>query len=175
MKKLIVFFQLIASTALADYVIHAPAGIYVSVALKMSADQYSTSFSYGANSDETAVYDGWFSRPAGIWPGIFVADGNTIALTGDWLPGWDGTWQCPTCNVWVGGPPPDFMGGGESSIGIGAEYWIDFASDGTARIATTQPSDFGKWAWDGSINPSWIALKKGFAKGHNKQPLPTPK
>lgn len=55
------------------------------------------------------------------------------------------------------------------------EYWVDFASDGTARISTTQPSDFGKWAWDGSINPSWTAAKKGFGKGHNKQPLPSPK
>lgn len=37
------------------------------------------------------------------------------------------------------------------------EYWIDFASDGTGRVSTSEPSDFGKWAWDGSINPNYVA------------------
>lgn len=47
------------------------------------------------------------------------------------------------------------------------EYWIDFAADGTVRISTIQPYDFGKWAWDGSVNPSWVEplAKKGHGKG----------
>lgn len=56
---------------------------------------------------------------------------------------------------------------------IPGEYWIDFASDSTVRISTAQPADFGKWAWDGSINPSWvepeaIPLQHGKKLGHNK-------
>lgn len=74
---------------------------------------------------------------------------------------------------------PDY-GGEELGIGgnlplVGGEFWIDFGPFGVARVNTSQPSDFGKWAWDGSINPSWTAAKKGFAKGHNKQSLPSPK
>lgn len=46
------------------------------------------------------------------------------------------------------------------------EYWIDFASDGTGRISTSAPTDFGKWAWDGSINPNYVAPLN--TKGHKK-------
>lgn len=51
------------------------------------------------------------------------------------------------------------------------EYWIDWNQEQSIRISTTQPADFGKWAWDGSINPSWVeplAAKKGHGKGHVK-------
>lgn len=52
------------------------------------------------------------------------------------------------------------------------EYWLDFDSTGTIRLSTTQPSDFGKWAWDGSLNPSWVeplaVHGKGKALGHGK-------
>lgn len=78
----------------------------------------------------------------------------------------------------ISGPWPDFNGlNSVTSPGIcdGGEFWIDFSASGTVRISATQPVDFGKWAWDGLINPSWVAAKKGFAKGHNKQPLPTTK
>lgn len=70
-------------------------------------------------------------------------------------------------------PPPDFN---EVRMTPG-EYWFDFAQNGVGRITIgpNPPTDFGKWAWDGSINPSWVAAKKGYAKGHNKPPLPSPK
>lgn len=49
-------------------------------------------------------------------------------------------------------PPPDYI----EAVYPPGEYWLDFSDDGLGRIATTQPPDFGKWAWDGSINPSWV-------------------
>lgn len=36
------------------------------------------------------------------------------------------------------------------------EYWLDFSIDGSYRVSATSPADFGKWAWDGSVNPSWV-------------------
>lgn len=53
------------------------------------------------------------------------------------------------------------------------EVWVDFSEDGNARISISQPADFGKWAWDGSVNPSWIEptppmFKKQHGKGHFK-------
>lgn len=77
-------------------------------------------------------------------------------------------------DIWLCGPYPDYLGVLHSEMPWeSGEYWIDFASDLTVRISTTQPSDFGKWAWDGSINPSWVepplapvTHKRG--KGHNK-------
>lgn len=80
-----------------------------------------------------------------------------------------------TCSVTSG--YPDYNGNSDNVTFPSApgEYWLDMDSAGQPRLSTTQPPDFGKWAWDGSINPSWTAAKKGFAKGHNKQPLPSPK
>lgn len=72
------------------------------------------------------------------------------------------------CTVF--GPYPDYMGDGLVLIPIdGGEFWIDFASDGAARISTIAPIDFGKWSWNGSINPSWVEplVVKG-KKGHRK-------
>lgn len=51
------------------------------------------------------------------------------------------------------------------------EYWLDYDGSGNLRLSTAQPSDFGKWAWDGSINPSWVeplTAKKHHGKGHGK-------
>lgn len=79
-----------------------------------------------------------------------------------------------TCWV-VSGPYPDYEGWYLWSVPFWSEgmtpgeYWIDFALDGTARINTTQPSDFGKWAWDGTINPSWVEPVSLKGKGHTKR------
>ena len=50
------------------------------------------------------------------------------------------------------------------------EYWIDFNPDGTARISTSQPTEWGKWAWDGSVNPSYVApiVSPSRGKKHRK-------
>lgn len=71
----------------------------------------------------------------------------------------------------VYGPAPDYSGNGNelsSSFAWPGEYWIDFDATGSPRVSMTQPSDFGKWAWDGSVNPSWFEplAKKGHGKGH---------
>lgn len=54
----------------------------------------------------------------------------------------------------------------------GGEFWIDFSPLGMVRVSNSPPSDFGKWLWDGSINPNYIEPlspiwnKRG--KGHRK-------
>lgn len=60
--------------------------------------------------------------------------------------------------VILSGPSPDYSSYTyvDWSGGPG-EYWIDFNSAGTPRISTSAPFDFGKWAWDGSINPNYVA------------------
>lgn len=38
------------------------------------------------------------------------------------------------------------------------EYWIDIPAGGFGiRVSLFAPSDFGKWAWDGSINPNYVS------------------
>lgn len=70
-------------------------------------------------------------------------------------------------DFWVEGPIPDYPGYADYGSISSGEYWIDVApGGGDFRLSTTQPSDFGKWAWDGSVNPSWIAPRKGKALGH---------
>lgn len=70
----------------------------------------------------------------------------------------------------ISGPGPDCNNCIDGALNVsGGEFWIDFASDGTARVSTLQPSDFGKWAWDGSVNPSWaepLSAKRSHGKGH---------
>lgn len=71
------------------------------------------------------------------------------------------------------GPFPDYNGtdqSGNLSL-LGGEFWIDFDSFGIVRVSVSEWPDFGKWAWDGSINPSWVeplAGKKQHGKGHGK-------
>jgi hypothetical protein len=93
----------------------------------------------------------------------------TITTPDDWwitsfyvaqgYPGYNGSW--------VGEQRPTLPAG---------EYWVDFASDGSYRVSATEPDDFGKWAWDGSINPSWVehlsaVEQPGKKLGHrNKKP-----
>lgn len=55
--------------------------------------------------------------------------------------------------------------------------WLDWNQDGTLRetYSATSPINFNRYLSNGSINPSWTSAKKGFAKGHNKQTLLSPK
>ena len=54
----------------------------------------------------------------------------------------------------------------------GGEFWIDFNLDGTPRVSSIAPSDFGKWSWNGLLNPNYIEpiapLSKKHGKGHSK-------
>lgn len=73
------------------------------------------------------------------------------------------------------GPYPDYYGDWSEYIlpSYGGEYWIDFSEVGIVRISTSQPNDFGKWAWDGSINPNYVEpispLKSNRGKHLGKQ------
>ena len=62
-----------------------------------------------------------------------------------------------TCTVTSG--YPDYNGNPNNVTfpTIAGEYWLDMDSTGNPRISSSQPSDFGKWAWDGSINPDYVA------------------
>lgn len=135
----------------------------------------------GGNSTKE-VFVEWDFGDAGYDGGVYVWESpdwslpkETLGFFGDYSFSLDDEtfWGSVTIN----GPAPSFNGGGSPLVLYigGGEFWIDFSSDGAPRISETQPADFGKWAWDGSINPSWVAAKKGYAKGHNKQPLPSPK
>lgn len=90
----------------------------------------------------------------------------------------------PTVSGWVEldiADEPDYFSwnyindnGSPGSINTSLDWWVDWDQNG-ARFSNSRPSDFGKWMWNGSINPSWTAAKKGYAKGHIRQPLPSPK
>jgi len=108
-----------------------------------------------------------------ICAGSYVTDYTTVgwheALT------FDSNQRRVVCSI--SGPYPNYSGGsGDGFTEIvmpftGTEYWIDFSPDGSARVSTTQPGDFGKWAWDGSVNPNYVEplapAKKAHGKGHN--------
>jgi hypothetical protein len=81
------------------------------------------------------------SIPVGTFDGPVISGGGTDVVSS---------------SCWLTGGYPDWAGGGSFSLLTPGEYWIDFAPDTAIRISTTQPADFGKWAWDGSVNPSWV-------------------
>lgn len=112
------------------------------------------------SSADSGVY--WSSGLITITPKALTL---SVDVAPDWLmtsfyvaqgyPGYNGSWS--------GIAEPDLTAG---------EYWIDFASDGSYRISASRHTDFGKWAWDGSLNPSWVEplaeTKHGKALGHTK-------
>lgn len=81
---------------------------------------------------------------------------------------WDAT--TPTTQIFISGGAPDYGGGVSASFNDypPSEVWIDFASDGTLRLSTSLPPDFGKWAWDGSLNPNYVAPLAIHGKSHKK-------
>lgn len=95
---------------------------------------------------------------------LFESAGNTLTIS-----------EAPM-DVWVEGAIPDYLGYEDYGALPSGAYWFDISPSGYAfRISTILPSDFGKWAWDGSINPSWVEPPlapvqqgKRLAKGHNK-------
>ena len=104
---------------------------------------------------DSAVYvdDFVFSEPSG---GVIDPAGGQIV---------------PRLNFDIGGPNWEGAVSTPAADYTAGEYWFDFDQFGNARASSTQPSDFGKWAWDGTINPNYtgplVAIKKR-GKGHNK-------
>lgn len=115
-------------------------------------------------------YGGWYGfkqitqqLPDGTWTNIST---DIIETTGTW------STDLPVYYAYNTGPGPNYdYPNGWFDVSIPAEYWIDFDSTGSARASTVRPVDFGKYLWDGSINPSWVepvSAKKQHGKGRNK-------
>lgn len=137
---------------------------------------YVINYQYGVNDFQNATEfaDKWtwkketilgWTDTGYIWnTELFESDGNTLTIS-----------EAPM-DVWVEGAIPDYFGYEDYGALQSGEYWFDIAPGGYAfRLSTAQPPDFGKWAWDGSINPSWVEPPlapvlsgKRLAKGHNK-------
>ncbi len=121
------------------------------------------------NATYAVAYDSTDSQTTGemvYYYGIWSGDTLTISIDAElsvWHP------ECGCLNpgaslfyIRVSGPAPKYRNpqyafmqtssGGDLAPG---EYWVDFAQNGSGRLSTSQPSDFGKWAWNGKINPSY--------------------
>lgn len=130
--------------------------------------------------DSTGVYlpSSWTGLSADI-PTITYAE----SYFAQWLTNHLVNYTDPVISGWVEldiADEPDFFSWGyinddeNGPIDTSLDWWVDWDAAGP-RFSNSRPADFGRYLWDGSINPSWTAAKKGFAKGHNKQPLPTTK
>lgn len=112
----------------------------------------------------TAFADQWVGQDItfdGIQWGlnqVVQVSGNTFTYSGSLL----------FNAVYIEGPFPDFLGGDTFTGLIEGEYWLDVVpGGGHGRISTSQPVDFCKYLWDGSLNPNYVApLTK--SKGHKK-------
>jgi hypothetical protein len=136
------------------------------------AGWYVINYQYGVNQyvNPTAFADKWTSEEQdwlgadpstgfGIWNTIFQEfSGPTLTITQ------------PPVDFWVEGPIPDYLGYADYGAIASGEYWIDIVpGGGDFRLSTSAPSDFGKWAWDGSINPNYVEpLLKGRSHGKKK-------
>lgn len=110
--------------------------------------------------------------------GISFYDGSTFTEYSGYLDTL--TVEAPQySDVWwfgISGPYPDYSGTVGSmfpetrnSFPVPGEYWIDFYPDNCGfRVTTSKPSDFGKWSWNGSVNPSWIEPAPLKGKGRIK-------
>ena len=134
-------------------------------------------------------------NPTGIWQYEIVWDWGYDQVfplnTDSGLATWDGpnaTYAGPYQDVWsistdlemaeltLSGGYPGYAGGATIQTWLGgilpialqtiSEAWIDFDSVGNIRASNTQPSDFGKWAWDGSINPHYVGPLTTKHHGH---------
>lgn len=135
-------------------------------------------FGYGIDPTWSFDWDGWIEGDnSGFWE---YATGSVLTLSSDW-----GTTEIlydpiygssSSINWGIEDGPPYFNGwGSQEAPAIPGEYWIDWTFDGLIRISSSQPVDFGKWEWDGSVNPYWIPPLlpqplpgKHLAKGHSK-------
>lgn len=73
--------------------------------------------------------------------------------------GWEYTtnFSCLVWSVWDANQPV-ITTKYELSISNYSDIWVDWSNIpfSEPRITTQKPEDFGKWAWDGSINPNYV-------------------
>lgn len=101
-------------------------------------------YAYSGVSAYTNVCDGEYTTE--FYPVLLSASWQ-FTISGD----------ATFADFWLYGPQPDYNGESRGTLPLsGGEFWIDFDSTGIARVSTSEPSDFGKWAWDGSINPNYV-------------------
>lgn len=125
------------------------------------------------SAEPESAYSGW---EIAVWNGTgYVVESSDLNTTGKYSFDSFGSIYNAWCSI--SGPYPDYSNFQELYLNTiaGGEFWIDFSSDGILRSSSVLPDDFGKWAWDGSINPSWVEVPlapvqqgKRLAKGHNK-------
>lgn len=89
----------------------------------------------------------FWTPTGGVWDTTFYyLTGNTLTI------------NQPPVDVWVEGAIPDYFGYSDYGALATGEYWFDISPAGyDFRLSTTQPTDFGKWLWDGSINPNYVS------------------
>lgn len=121
----------------------------------------------------------WLWDQTGLGP---IDSGTRTLVSGGYDSGYSGyaeslTLDVPdgfvflTCMVTSG--YPDYNGNWDNVPFplVSGEYWLDMDSTGTPRLSTSRPEDFGKWAWDGSVNPNWVepmSTRPGRRLGHKK-------
>lgn len=88
------------------------------------------------------------------------------AICADWLSDhiapYAGATEVEWNEIWISDLPDWNSWGWTESIDCTLDWWADWDSVG-ARFSNSKPSDFGKYLWDGSINPNYaepLVLKK---------------
>lgn len=183
MKKIIASLLIACATSVtaSDWVIHGAFGMNPSVTFHR-VDPSGTTIEtvvlmYGVDSTWTFLWDGWAISYGDDYSSF--TNGSVLTWSSDFSTTGivdDGIHGAASPLRWaIEGGPPDFnppadpLGWTSSSAPeTPGEYWIDFGQDQHIRIENSQPPDFGKWDWDGSVNPSWVEplAKKGHGKGH---------
>lgn len=168
----------------ADWIIHAAPGTNPFIGFsRVSTDGThieSLTAMYGVDPTFSYAMDGWSIRynpqDAVYSP---YSSGSVFTIDDSWI-----TQEIPYSPIYgsisvqywaIEGIPPGWIGYSEQEMSwafIG-EYWIDWASNMQIRISQTEPSDFGKWLGDGSINPNYVEpiapLKSNRGKHLGKQ------
>jgi len=144
--------------------------LFLTLALSAQAVTW-TIHAWRDNLTYAVAYDSTHSQETGqmvFYEGtVPSASGDTIVLTIDAVESvFDESCGCinPGASLFyirISGPAPRtknvqyaFSQGYEEILPPG-EYWVDFDSNGIARLSTVQPADFGKWSYNGKVNPSY--------------------
>lgn len=180
MKRFILFAWLVIlsqSSNCQTWTIHAVTENTTSItALGPDLAGFNNGIAWGAAEWFSSVgFDyGWdVANPAIISSGVLSEywDSNSVSFaTVISVPGFQNTLTCSavypdTAAVYwsLSGGYPDYFGSAGGTLSFtGGEFWIDFDPSTTSlvqvgRISNSQPSDFGKYLWDGSVNPNYVA------------------
>lgn len=157
----------------ADWQIHGALGLNPWVNFqRVSPDGHSIqieTFMYGTDADFLVNSDQWLLSDTSGW--VTYTNGLILSVSSDWITteiAYNPDYGTSSYLFWfIEGGAPDFLGGSSAvAPSVAGEYWIDFDTTGSIRISNSQPLDFGKWTWDGSINPNYVLPLK--TKGHKK-------